>query len=410
MDGGWIGRIVAHPEDFAALTQGSDREGWAALHRGDYPAAARAFGKGLGAARALEAERALDQDLSRLSGLVAERTYSTWATRGGIPEGSAIPLVAALAALDSGDLPRAQGWLDRAGKLTDPTAASAGRALHDGLHALGTSDALARRIDAHLEARSSGQLGALEDQLGTPLIQEQGSTGPRLLQDPLVFGTLAAVAGAGSRAALDSPLSVALRPADHDPPLEGLLFSAWWGAEEQQDELSHPIDLAEAGALGPRWLVFTADDDGAQPGSADYARARVAALDARLDAWQDSTADAASPDGRALLESLDLVRVYRAQLLVGWTRRSLREEHPDEALGYAQQAQDLRSPRQIGPTNPPALYALMAEAELRRGHAREALDALSPLRDFAPTLGLSETLSDLAVLDGMGRIGDSKEN
>jgi hypothetical protein len=52
----------------------------------------------------------------------------------------------------------------------------------------------------------------------------------------------------------------------------------------------------------------------------------------------------------------------------------------------------------------------MAEAALRTGRAREALDALTPLRDGWPeVLPVIELINDLVVLDSLGEVGQSSE-
>ncbi|MEL6350094.1 MAG: hypothetical protein AAFV53_43745, partial [Myxococcota bacterium] len=74
-------------------------------------------------------------------------------------------------------------------------------------------------------------------------------------------------------------------------------------------------------------------------------------------------------------------------------------------------AMDMQGGRQIGALNPPGLFVLLAEANLRTGRSREALDMLDPLKEAYPEVkGLNETLGDLVVLEGLERIGDSKEN
>ena len=67
--------------------------------------------------------------------------------------------------------------------------------------------------------------------------------------------------------------------------------------------------------------------------------------------------------------------------------------------------------RDVGAANAPALYVLLAEARLKTGRTRQALDALEPLTARVPTVASAkELVGDLAVLESMGRVGDSKEN
>lgn len=401
---GWISTIVARPEDFTELLARTNHEGWVAYHRGEYALAAEAFGPGLAGARAWEAEVALHQDLALLAGTTWERTFTTWGERSVIPEDSAIPLVAALSAWDQGDAERARAWLSR--PMSNPEHVAAARALASGLVELPGDGPLATRLREHLRYRNTDTIGRLTAPFDALLLSEPAESGSRALYDPLVFGTLARAARTASRTSLaGQTLADALRSAE--PPLAALLFSPWWSAADLEADLAH--DGAPFGAHAPSWLPDTRAPDA--PDDADAARARVSALDAALDAWSAGLLEKASPEGQELLIGLSLVAVYRSQLLLGWARAALAADRPKEALVLAQLAQDLRSPRQIGPTNPPALYAVMAHAELRLGHTRQALDALTPLVAALPLAkGLSETLGDLAVLEGMGRLGDSKEN
>ena len=57
------------------------------------------------------------------------------------------------------------------------------------------------------------------------------------------------------------------------------------------------------------------------------------------------------------------------------------------------------------------LFAVLATANLQTGHTREALDALQVLVGPWPEVtGLDELVGDLAVLEGIHRSGDSREN
>ncbi len=402
---GWIEEIVAKPEVFTALVDASGREGWAALHRGDYLAAAEGLKTGLPAARAWAEREALDRDLSLLACETWERTFRAWEQRAVIPEDSAIPLVAALAAWEQGDAERAKAWLSR--PLKGVELQEAARALSAGIAAPPGDGPLSTRLKAHLRDRAGEEIGGLVPPYAEPLLLEPSGEGTRTLWDPLVFGTLTRMHRRLGELAAGGPLAQGLGAAE--PSLAAHLLSVWWGAAELQADLARDPELRSAGALGPSWLGPAPSPEDAD--DADAARARVAALDEALEGWKAGLEERASPEGRELLVGLDLVAGWRARQLVAWARAALQAGHPRQALVYAQLAQDLRSPRQIGPTNPPALYALMAHAELAQGHARQALDALTPLVAAEPLArGLSETLGDLAVLEGMGRLGDSKEN
>ena len=62
--------------------------------------------------------------------------------------------------------------------------------------------------------------------------------------------------------------------------------------------------------------------------------------------------------------------------------------------------------------NLPGLYAVQATAQLRSGHVREALDSLHVLTGppLSEAHGVDEIVGDLAILRGLDRQGDSKEN
>jgi len=169
---------------------------------------------------------------------------------------------------------------------------------------------------------------------------------------------------------------------------------------------------ADAGKpVGPTLTALGLSADlGAQDDS-EAARLWVRALDQHLDAWQARRAETASPEAQELLDGLQLVAIYRSRLLLDRAREALKAEHPRQALAFAQLALDVEHARSIGPLNPPGLFAVLALANLETGRTREALDALEVLSASDPRVrGLDETLGDLAVLEGIGRDGDSKEN
>lgn len=413
MDEGWIGELVRAPERFAELTEGPARAGWVALHGGDLRGAAEAFPDGVGRARAYWALAEVEADLARLSHRVWEQTFRTWAERGELPTGSAIPVVAALNALDAEDPDGARAWLARGGSYASPSLSAVATALQGGLVPLG-DPALAqtdpaRCINAELEARRTLDRDALGDCASRPLVSEGSPDAPRRLYDPLLFSTLHLLDQAAGTAAVGGrSMGEAL---SRGRVLESLLFSAWWSEAELRADLAlQRLDPAfSVGKRSPDWLMQPAV--GPVLPSPDAARDRVALLDRKLDAWLDEQHAQADDAGRELLDNLELGPVWRSQILTGWARAALAADRPTEALVYAQSALDLRSPRAVGPRNPPGLFVVLADANLRTGHAREALDALLPLREVWPeTLGLTETLGDLVVLQGLGRPGDSKEN
>ena len=90
---------------------------------------------------------------------------------------------------------------------------------------------------------------------------------------------------------------------------------------------------------------------------------------------------------------------------------ALNQGHPKQAVVLVQYAMDLNAPRTLGPVNGPTHFAVLAQAHLESGHTREALDALEVLaRSYPEAVGADEILGDLAILEGLDRQGDSKEN
>jgi hypothetical protein len=105
------------------------------------------------------------------------------------------------------------------------------------------------------------------------------------------------------------------------------------------------------------------------------------------------------------------VQQYQSRVLLAWARQALDQNRPHEALAFAQIAIDVERSREITPVNAPGIFAVLAEADLRTGRTRESLDALEVLSSRFPEVeGLDETIGDLAILQGLDRHGDSKEN
>jgi hypothetical protein len=197
--------------------------------------------------------------------------------------------------------------------------------------------------------------------------------------DPMVHGTRAARAGQQA-----------------DPPLP---FTAAWSEADRADPLHGPTVAAVAPGLLP-----AGDDDPAAVQGA------VATLDAALATWSTAAHDRADADGDALLDDLQLADLWRARVLAAAARAHLQAGEPRSAAALLDLARDLRSPRAVGPVNRPELFALTAWAALETGRAREALDALAPLRPTWPHVeGCVAIVEDLVVLEGMARVGDSRE-
>lgn len=375
--GSWLGEVAADPAAFEAAVA-DDREAWVALHAGDLKAAAA--GEGVAAARATR-ELAWTYDrVGRLSGRAWVQLADTWEGRTGVPEGSVLPLLAAFAAEDIGDTVGLARW--SAAVEAHPTlAAVAHEARSDGP---GAAHPVAERRRQHRAWRQTAEVGPELEVAGRPLWTEAGGT--RSFHDPLVAGSLAA-----SWATASTAEAV-------EPTLAALLFSGC--PTRPGDCAADPVWAAS----GVTWELGPADDP-------EAARASLRALDQALDAWRASLDATAPPEGRAVVDELRLAGVLRSRLLVGVAAAALEDARPHQALLMATLARDLQQPRTIGPLNPPALFVVLAEANLRTGRTREALDALQVLAEAWPELvGVDEIVGDLAVLEGLDRQGDSKEN
>ncbi len=372
LDEGWPAALLGRPE---ALTEAisSHREGWISLHRNDLSGALAAGGAP--AIRASQELTVVERDLAALSAAVWERTFSTWESRSGIPQGSGIPVIAALAALDAGAAARAEAWLARGGAYGDPAVAALAEQLYGGLSAV-SGEGIAGCIAAHREARATRDAAPLSVCPDGPLITERTDSHTRALYSPLIFTTLAAIHA----------------PTAPEPTgMAGVLFSDRWAEGDRGLEGT----LTALGLTAP----------GADPQSA---RDLVSGLDAHLDAWLRHASEV-NPEGAGLLGELQIVSGYRARLLTGLARQHLDE--PQVALTLAQLALDVEHSREIGPLNPPGLFVSLATASFQTGRTREALEYLAPLAGSWPEIvGLDETLSDLVVLESLERVGDSKEN
>jgi len=140
------------------------------------------------------------------------------------------------------------------------------------------------------------------------------------------------------------------------------------------------------------------------------AREFVRTLDDAVTAWSVELSKGPNPEGVALVNELQLTAIYRTQSLLALAEALLDAERPRQAAAVAMLAQDLQAPKQINHINSPILFAILAEAKIRTGHARAALDYLEVLVSAFPEVkGLDETVGDLVVLQNLNRQGDSKE-
>lgn len=409
LEASWVGHLVSAPERFTELVD-TNRMGWSALHANRLPGARLAGGVPGSRAAAELAE--LYGDLARVDSLAWQAMVETWEGRSGLPEGSAVTWFVGLAALESGNSDQAQAWFNKAAQATDPVVAQAAKAL--AAQAMSSQAALAEplsdtqgnalleRVDAHREARRSVSLKGLLEEGQRPIWEETSAAGhQRSFYDPQLNWTAEAVLRSeASRSTVEG--------------MDALLFSGCLTVDDQVHETARIAAGGGRGtlcALAPSWAAVGVNVGLGDTDDAEHARGIVRALDAAVDPWRKSLADGASDDGAELLAGLNLPGVLRSRFLLALSRHCLGAGHPRQALAVVQMAMDLEHPRQIGPLNPPGFYAVTAEAQLMTGHTREALDALQVLSDAYPELaGVDEVVGDLAILQGLDRHGDSKEN
>lgn len=390
LDGSWLATVVDTPSEFEALVEGGV-DPWARLHENDLMAASEHTGPA--ADRAERDLAVLHEDLGRLSSTAWAAASDAWVERSSLPQDSALTWLAALAALEQQDTERAGVWLKRASTKGSPGARRAATALI----ASPTLDAalevadnpLVDRFLLHQRLRAEG---AIKVPLGA-LVLEQTPDYTRELYDPQVHWTLAV--GYASRAV--------------NPP-EGLPTLLFGHCLTQADAVD------DRGADGVRCAISAAAalEVDADPGATDdpnRAREVARSITESLDRWQNSRLQSSSPDGQALLRDLQLIDKLRAQILMGLARDALLNNHPHQAVAYIETGLDKSNPREITPVNAPSMFVVLAEARLLTGHTREALDALQVLTKAYPeAAGVDEIVSDLAILQGLDRQGDSKEN
>lgn len=395
LDQGWIRLIVQEPARFTALVDSAGREGWVLLHQGRLTQAHAAFPAGPARGRVALEQAWLHQDLALLAAEAWPRLLAAWSARepsvdqGPLPGLAAAARLAAGAAQELDALPAA----DRAWLAAVPAALQ------------GTPPPPLQGPDADgcvsgAISMIAGGTEALPDACApdAPLrIPAEGT-----FYDPLRY---AATAAASRREALSTS------PADGADPLALLLFGPWWSSADLDEAATLPAGLGAAPATDGPTLAALALPDAGPDDQPQAARERVRALDRALDGWERELAQAAGPDGAALLGDLALVPQARGRILQSWARQALAQDRPHQATAYLMLAHDVEHARELGPRNPPSLFALAALAALRTGRTREALDHLDPLLAEHPEVrGLVETIGDLAVLEGMDRQGDSKEN
>jgi hypothetical protein len=370
----WPTELALHPESFAKLTA-TGKDGWIAIHS-HRPDEALAAG-GIPAARAVADQGVFWRDASIAWGQTVDRLARELDDRGRVT-----PDIAALAGLSAAcnGIGARAAWATRA---EDPEL----------VRLLDRDDAFAAdpsvpadgrwgRLLAHHASRQ-----ALRASAGVPAWTEVVDGFERHYFDPCVASGLAA--------GLDwHPVRGGL---------EAVVFSPWLTPAEIP---ASPASYAELYGVAPSGVSLPDLGPGDDPEGAHQV---VRALDAALDGWREQLLAQASEEGRSLLVDLDLLPRFRQEWLVGRARRMLASDQPHRAVALLELAVDPATDG--GPTDSPSLWLLLADARVRTGRSREALDALEHLRPRYPELyGLIETVGDLAVLEGLDRQGDSKEH
>lgn len=404
---GWLSQVALNPSSFASLLEETGRDGWVAFHQHDYRAAAEGITKPEVRARAHLAQSLLYDDLARVSGVAHEQLFSEWKERGTLPAGNDAPLVAALASYCS-DGATTVSW---AQQVKEGDGIEVAQALMGNRNPfdVSTADAYGKRIDIHRRALESEE-GALLSAAQQPLVSRQEGEFERRFFDPCVFRTLSDIwtghmlSARGLRGSTWREMKLWANEG-----VGGLLFAAWPTVEDLKTEAEFGDAAGHVGAKSRLLRTVSVGVDAMPGDDPQQARDLVRLLDQALDKWSVELRLSANDDGKALLDDLGLVKRFRQEWLVSRARMALHNERPQQALTYV----DLgRVPgEKVGSANAPALMAVMAEAQLKLGRTREALDSLQLLVERYPEVTpLTEVVGDLAVLRGLDRTGDSKED
>lgn len=420
-EAGWVREVALDPSGYETVAR-SAPNGWAALLVHDYRGAASAFDVAgarldatqdvwIGRGRAEFALAILYADLAAFSAVANEELYATLSLRGQLPPGPEAPLTAALAAYCTGG-ETASSWAHRVTGGPDQAIATAmtqGASAQDVL----SGGPFGQRSGVHRSARTKGDPAPLLAVAGAPITT--GTKPERAYWDPCLWSTLSDVwtARAVRDLAASEPLSqipivnqridrgawrkMALLVAPK-AALAGRLLAPWPSAADLRSELSGTDDPGLLGARAPSLRQIGLGT--ISPGMDDPQAAanEVHRFDAALD--QVRKALATSPPGAKLVHELGLVERYRQEQLLVRARAALVGGSPTQAMAYLDLAEDPRGG--IGRGNAPALYTLIARAELANRHPREAIAALQVVAARYPEVaGLIEVANELAALAEM---------
>ncbi len=394
---GWLTTVSQQPEQFGSLLETTSRDGWIALHQNDFSAATTAFSNSpTHRARAASELTTLHADLAWLAGTANVQLFTAWDDRGTMPATGAAATAALAAACGGLD---AKPWAQRVTK-TDPAFPLAQAVLAgDAPFTAAVDGPLAERIALHQASDATGLIAASTEPF--LVLAATDSTPEHQFWDPCIHDTLRT----HWQKATETDLGPSGLEAWTGPSLGNHLFAPWLNADDLARDLAaqRPLGVSSGNAVGIAAELPSTFDD------AQAAREESRVLTAALDKAILHLHAAAPKDGQALLSDLGLGEQWRQRWHLVRARQALEAGRPRQALAYADMGRQVSEP--VGPLNPPGLLVLSAHAQLKLGHTREALDTLHSLRQTMPELiGTIEVVGDLAVLRGLDRMGDSKEN
>jgi hypothetical protein len=396
----WIVEVAQNPQAFTDLLERSGRDGWVALHANQLQPARDAFSgddpsSKMARARAEWQLTLFYEDLTRGSDYAHYTFLSSWSAR-------ELPVTPGIQTM-SAQWRECEGLgglgVDNVDKLPEIFKTEAG-----------LPDALAERRTLH-EKALAGDPTELYRAAASPLVVERAETFDRTFYDACLYRTLRQAWMARSVETTEATdwRSIARTWTD-DTALEGRLFAPWLTGGDLEAEISAVTHPGALGATQPSLVHFGVGTETSVQDDVEVAREDVRALDAAIDLREKALLAAANDDGAALLTDLGLHHRFRQEWITTRARKALLEERPHQAMAYLELARNV-SKREVGPANTPSVLALYAEAQMRLGRTREALDVLVLLEGGYPEVEpLKELVGDLAVLQGLDRQGDSKEN
>jgi hypothetical protein len=396
---GWLDVVADHPEQVEDLFRRTGDAPWIAWHSHRY---ADAWQQLQGSAPEAAARAALDASLlyTDLDRLTAEATLTL------VQEWPDLPA-------DSGAW--ATAWLaDR--RPEDPYRA---RLRPEDQALLGEAPAGPDRLALWREAAGGQRTDELLAALAQPWLEEKAGDVTHRWWDPVGYAALAAAWSQRAAPFVDAP------PEPAPGALERALFAPWLDAADlavarQRQTPPTPCESAwhrclRAPSAGE---ALTADNPAptrlgpdlwTRAGMTDGEAARGAGRRVReaLTAWSGTLE---GRPGGAVVRDLGLADRLRQRWAVDTARALLLDRRCEAAQALLEPAMDVTS-RGPGPANAPSLFTTLAHARLQCGRTREALDVLQPLLQVHPEVRTAyEVVADLAVLRGIHRLGDSRED